>query len=148
MYQHTCCQWKSKTYPACFYKAGCRESWFWDCKRAGYRAKIRRAALYRTERGPFYRDTYHRKILSCQIQWNCRKITKTVPWTGYTDIQRCKMTREMTMTALKCRFCRFMCRFGRGAFAWQSGSVIIRHIGARSLKGHSGRLCRYGGFRK
>lgn len=87
MYQPTCCPWKSKTYPACFYKAGCRESWFWDCKRAGYRAKIRRAALYRAERGPFYRDTYHRKILSGQGQWNCRKITKTVPWTGYTDIQ-------------------------------------------------------------
>jgi len=34
------------------------------------------------------------------------------------------MTREMTMTAPKCRFCRFMCRFGRGAFAWQSGSAI------------------------
>ena len=43
---------------------------------------------------------------------------------------------------------RFMCRFGRGAFAWQSGSAIIRHIDARSLKGDSGRLCRYGGFRK
>ena len=51
----------------------------------------------------FTRDTYHRKILSCQIQWNCRIITKTVPWTGYTDIQRCEMTREMTMTAPKCR---------------------------------------------
>ena len=45
----------------------------------------------------------------------------------------------MTITVPKCRFCRFMCRFGRGAFAWQSGSVIIRHIGARSLKGDSDR---------
>ena len=70
--------------------------------------------------------TYRRKIPDGHVfrgRWSCQ-----VQWTGYTHIQRCEMTREMTMTAPECQFCRFMWQFGWGAFAWQSGSAIIRHI--------------------
>lgn len=48
---------------------------------------------------------------------------KTVPWTGYTDIQRCEMTRGMTMTAPNADFAD-LCADSDGALLRGSLAVL------------------------